>query len=456
MRSPEFRGDLPPAVNREPGEPARRKPAEEYPRDEEFIPGVAQSPEFNGTLPDSGNGFMENLKSAEGRHRERRVKVKKRRKQGPGSSPHDVLMDWDSVMDELPVAELYSDPWLEPMPIPEEVIQENARDSVVSEKSEDGQTVRTVKRVRKRRMFTLAQLFFRRLSYGMRVLTVSLVTAIGVGGVWWGIKVFRQRFTPVTFADVVDASQLDQAILERRNEDAAFKVVNAYLAAVGPEAKLPLVRLPDRVRPLMEAWYRKHPDKPILPGEVLSRDKFTVGGTYFVKLEILVPAPDPLDGKLTRSEKRIFVIEEKAEKDGERSYKVDWETTSGWCEMTFDEFKLQQPRTPVPFRLKIRGSDYYNHGFTDEKKWVAAELYYPHAEGDKERILFGYLERGSQAWRDLVLYTEPGNNASVIVSLRYPEDALSREQVIIDSMVHDSWLYTDEPLTARKRPPGPR
>lgn len=454
MRSPEFRAELPNDSDRQVSDPAQRRPVEEYRRDEEFIPGLAKQAareereegEFHGGFQEYDGGFLQNLKSTEEHHSGKHIKVKKRRKQG--ATLRDVLMDWDTVMDTLPEAELYSDPWLEPMPIPEEVIKEKSRDFVVSEKSEDGQTVRRVKRVRKRRIFTLAQLFFRRLSYGMRVLTVSIVSGIGIGGMWWGIKVFRQRFMPVTFADVVSDSQLDQAILERRNEDLASKVVSDFLSGAGVEAKLAYVRQPDRVRPLMEAWYQKHPDKPAKADEVLSRDKFTVGSAYFVKLEMLVTAPDPLDDKLTRSEKRFFVIEEKKTGDSDYSYKVDWETTVGYNEMSFEEFKLQQPRTPVPFRLKIRGSDYYNHGFTNQKKWQAAELYYPHAEGGKEIVFYGYLERGTQAWRDLAIFTEGINNASVIITLRYPDDAVSREQVIIDCMVHNSWFYTDA------NPPG--
>ena len=460
MRSPEFRAELPKDSDRQLSEPTHRRPVEEPRREDEFIPGLEKQAareawEINGTFPAYDDGFLQNLKSTEGHHGGKHIKIKKRRKQSAAPSQRDALMDWDTTMDTLPEAELYSDPWLEPMPIPEEVTREKSRDFVVSEKSEEGQTVRRVKRVRKRRIFTLAQLFFRRLSYGMRVLTVSLVSAIGIGGMWWGIKVFRQRFMPVTFDAVVSDSQLDQEILERRNEDAATKVVSAFLAVTGVEAKLAHVRQPDRVRPLMETWYQKHPDKSVEAGEVLSRDKFKSGGAYFVKLELQVTAPDLLDEKVTRSEKRFFVVEETTEENGERSYKVDWETTAGWCEMTFDEFKLQQPRTPVTFRLKMRSSDYYNHGFTNEKKWLASELYFPYAEGGKERIFFGYLERGSKAWHDLALYAEPGNNASVIVSLRYPEDAVSREQVIIDSMVHNSWFYTEENPPAGKKKGSP-
>jgi len=456
MRSPEFRAALPKDADRQSSEPARQGTVEEFGRDDEFIPGLAkeaatEAQDINATFPAYGDDFLQSLKSTRGHHSGMRTKVKKRRKEGAALSPRDVLLDWDTVMETLPEAELYSDPWLEPMPIPEEVITEKSRDFVVSETSEDGQTVRRVKRVRKRRIFTLTQLFFRRLSYGMRALTVSLVSVIGIGGMWWGIQVFRQRFMPVTFDAVVSDSQLDQEILERRNEDEAVRVVSAFLSATGVDAKLPHVRQPDRVRPLMEAWYRKHPDKPVQAGEVHSRDKFKTGGAYFVKLEMEVTAPDPLDGKVSKSGKQFFVVEERTAEGGERTYKVDWETSVGWCEMTFDEFKLQQPRAPVTFRLKMRGSDYYNHGFTDEKKWLASELYFPYAEGGKERIFFGYLERGSKAWHDLALYAEPGNNASVIVRLRYPEDAVSRDQVIIDSMVHDSWFYTEENYPGGKK-----
>jgi hypothetical protein len=124
---------------------------------------------------------------------------------------------------------------------------------------------------------------------------------------------------------------------------------------------------------------------------------------------------------------------------------VDWEQAVEWTEMSLEDFRVQQPRRPVAFRLKIRGSDYYNHGFSDDRKWLAAELYLPFPDRRKETVFYGYIERGSQAWKDLAIYTEPGNNGSVIINIRYPEKLDSPEQVIIDSMVLNSWFYTEEP-----------
>jgi hypothetical protein len=392
-------------------------------------------------VPISDEDFLRNLKHTEEQQSGRRVKVTKRRRKG-GDSQRETLTDWDTFADQLPEAEIHSDPWLEPMPIPEEVIKEKEREFVVSEHEEGDQTVRRVKRVRKRRIFTLAQLFFRRLSFGMRVLTVSMVSAITIGGIWYGIVFFRQRFVPVTFDDVVAESRPDRRFLASQDENGAAEAVAAFLAAEGVEKKLPYVRLPNRVRPLMEAWYERYPDKAATAGEVVNRAKMMAAGAYFVRLEMKIGSAESGGTAVPGIGTRFFIVEE-LEKDGERSYKVDWETAVEWRPMSFADFKLQQPRTPVPFRLKLRESAYYNHGFVDEKRWLAAELFYPYPDRN-EIVFYGYIDRRSKVWDELAMFTEGNTNPSVIVNLRYPQDAVSRDQVIIDSLAHPSWFYTED------------
>lgn len=458
-KSPEFRAELPTAADRTPGDISRQRAMKEFQPDPEFIPTlgnrVAGAAESRPAVPVSDEeNFLRDLKPTDEEHDGKHFRVKKRRKK-TSESRRDRLTDWDTVAEALPEAEIHSDTWLAPVPIPEEVIIVNERDVVVGEHLEDGQTVRRVKRVRRRAIFTLAQLFFRRLSYGMRVLAIAMVSGIGIGGVWYGIRVFRQKFTPVTLEDVVAEERPARVFLSSQDESGAADAVVAFLAAEGVEQKLPHVRLPNRVRPLMEAWYQKYPDKAAKAGEVKSRAKTRAGDAYFVIVEMDVTAPDPGNPDVLRTEPRSFAVEE-FEKDLLRSYKVDWETSVEWREMSFADFKSKQPRTPVPFRIKIRGGDYYNHGFTDENKWLASELYYPYPDGRNEFQFYGYLDRGSKAWEQLAIYTEPGNNASVIVTLRYPEDAVSRDQVIIDSLVHPSWFYTkDVPPEGFDAPPSP-
>lgn len=426
----------------EPGPPApvRRRPATGAPKEVSFTPSLNRTAETAGP---GETGFLQNLKHTSEQSSGKHVRVKKRRKAG-GDSMREALTDWNSdASGGIPEAELNADTWTAPASIPEEVIREKERDFVVGEHSEDGRTVTRVKRVRKRRIFTLAQLFFRRLSYGMRVVTVAIVSAIAVTGVWYGIKIFRQKFTPVTFADVVAEQRPDRVFLTSQDESGAVEKLAAYLAAQGPEAKLPHVRLPNRVRPMMETWYQKHPDAPATVGGVRARAKQRAGDNYFVILEVEVTGPDPANPGHTRTVTRAYAVEER-ETDGVRSYLVDWETASEWGEMTFAEFKQQQPQKTVPFRIKIRGSGYYNHLFTDEQRWLAAELYYPHPGGENEFLFYGYLDRTSKAFEDLAIYTEPGNNASVILGLRYPENPVSRDQVIIESLIHPSWFYAED------------
>jgi hypothetical protein len=112
--------------------------------------------------------------------------------------------------------------------------------------------------------------------------------------------------------------------------------------------------------------------------------------------------------------------------------------------MSFEEFRRQQPRQAVPFRVKIEGSDYYNHGFLDERRWLACRIYLPLADNTKEFLFHGYIDRRSKAWEDLAVYTDGSNNGSLIIGLRYPENAVSYDEVIVDGLIHPSWIYTKD------------
>jgi hypothetical protein len=97
-----------------------------------------------------------------------------------------------------------------------------------------------------------------------------------------------------------------------------------------------------------------------------------------------------------------------------------------------------------PFRVKLRGSTYYNHAFADEKKWFGTEIYFPKPGFETfETLFYGYMDRNSEAYRRLSPIVESGLNPSVIVNLRYVNNSISPEQVVIDSVVHDSWFFVE-------------
>lgn len=436
--APEIRTELPKGSTSLPWEPdfSRFRPAA---RKEVFAPGPAAPEAHPGA--DSG-GFLQHPGHTGDRGPASSVRVLKRRRKVAESRTAELL-DWDTPADQLPEAEIYSDTWAEVQPLPEEVIAEKTRDFVVSETEEDGNTAVRVKRVRKRRIVTFAQTFFRRFSHGMRILILTGVASISITGIAWGFSLLRKYWQSKMNPEVVAEARPGQMFLTSQDESGAVETITAFLAAAGTEAKLPHVRLPARVRPLMEKFYARTPDRAFAAGGVLDRVKISAGEAFFVILEMEVHETDPSLPLGERTHLKSFAVEE-IEKDGGRTYKVDWETAVEWCEMSFEEFKQKQPRHAVPFRLKIRGHDYYNHNFADEKQWLAAELYYPYPQGRNEFIFHGYILRDSNLFSQLSPFTKTGNNASFIVNLRYPENPVSRDQVIIDSIAQPSWFYTED------------
>lgn len=442
---PEFRGAVP---ARSGGALAAPGPAEPGVH-EEFAPTPGNQGLFEdrrGVESQEGEEpeghFLD--KVVKGRKREdgKQAKIKKRRVKW-GLENRNDLTDWDTVAHTLPEAEVLADTWLAPVPIPEDVVPDHEAESVTEERGADGK-IRRTRKVKKRAVFQLAQLFFRRLSFGMRIFTVAMVTAIAAGGIWYGIMVFRQKFVPVTFDDVAADFRPDRRYLGRQDELDASTAVTAFLAAEGVEQKLPWVRLPNRVRPLMEAWYRDHPDRALKTGQVINRDKFLLDGAFFVKLEIEIHAGDrlPENAEDGASRTAFFLVEE-FEKEGTRTYKVDWETYGNRQPLQFAAFRESQSTVPTPFRVKVRESTYYNHGFLDEKRWLAAELSFPQPQSSGF-MCYGYIDRYSPVWQDLLAFTEGVSNPALIVNLRYPENGVSRDQVIIDSVVRQSWMYFDD------------
>ena len=210
----------------------------------------------------------------------------------------------------------------------------------------------------------------------------------------------------------------------------AEKIVQKFIAADGWEAKSAFVRRPEEVIPLMKKWYQTHSAASITGERTDNMRKALVGNTYLVFMEMR------LGEDLTS---RFFAIEhipgEKPEDLG--TYLVDWETSVGYQPMELSEFRAKQPRDPVIFRVLVKPESYYNYGFEDKEKWVSYRLVYP---GENDFEIYGYIPLGSElaAQMEKQLFTE----ASLVLELKYPETAVSRDQVLITRIVHPAW-YKD-------------
>ena len=229
----------------------------------------------------------------------------------------------------------------------------------------------------------------------------------------------RQKIT-----EALEEQQPLTTFLTSAEEAAAKAIVSGFLAAKTVEDRLPFVRHPERVEPLMRAWYARQKDATEWTGgEIRRRDKLVDHGRYLIRLA--------MDFGATGS--RIFIVEQTTS-----DFKLDWETAAGYQAKPLDEFKAERPTTPVEFRVKMKPTDYYNYAFKDRDRYQAVELSYP---GRRDFKLTGYIDL-SQDWAaPLVARLNGGEAPSLIVRLRYPDGETGDEtQVEVVAIVADSWL----------------
>jgi hypothetical protein len=115
--------------------------------------------------------------------------------------------------------------------------------------------------------------------------------------------------------------------------------------------------------------------------------------------------------------------------------KVDWESWVGWCEMSAREFQQQRPSQPKLFRVIVSKVRYYNFDFSDEGKWVSYRL----ESLDGQLSLYGYLPLDSPI-NARIRTADDLERKQVTVKLRFPENPQTRNQVVIDSLISESWV----------------
>lgn len=413
---------------------------------------AAAHPEFDGRLPEYAPGEEEEEGDEDGPDQDagmqrlhpeerRRVRIKKRKTKRPNALRYLELADWDhNDLTAIPEAEIAADEWAQPRPIPEDVgpAQDENEYVVESVEGEDGQTKTTKKKVRRRRLLLGARLFFKRFNTLSRNFGIGLAALLAIVAVGYGFYVFRQEYIAPDLPPVPEF-EIDRSVLTSYDLQGAEKAVRDFLAADGIEAKLAFVRQPERIRPLMQRWYRdERTAAPLQAGEIAMHDKKggEYGNTaYYVILAMPVFQPDPLNPGSTYEEQTFFAVEEI--RNGPTStYLVDWETSTGYQELPLETYKATMPPEPYPFRIFMKEDNYYNHGFS-ALEWQCVELYYP----GRQFHLYGYINRDSAEGRKILPLVQDGGRAGIIAELVYPPNPASRDQVIVKRMIHSSWFY---------------
>ncbi len=266
----------------------------------------------------------------------------------------------------------------------------------------------------------------------MRLMSVggAALFALIVAGVIVSMNLGKQRVAaPVgETAAATNPVEVPAAAAVPRGEASllaeAEPLARKFLEATTVEELLPLVRNPAVAESRIRGFF---PDGKIkAPGMALFN---TTGGLS-------------IRGKLVSVAVRTHDQEEKplAFIDTPQGMKIDWESWTGWAEISWEKFLSSKSAAGHVFRVTLTQVDYYNFGFSDDVKWQSYRLESP----DREQAVFGYVEKGSVLDQRLRPDADT-KSIALMVSLKFPEAAKSNNQVLIERFVAEGWVEEADP-----------
>lgn len=374
------------------------------------------------------------------------IRVRKRKRRSHKARPGIDTPEWEGDAEE-PAAGTEDD-W--------EAVSST---TVKQEVREDGSVIEHRKRFSRKRLPPVVEKVWGLMSRvgTMALVALGLFVLVGAGVAGW----YLARSQAPVVEQMVEVEQFPERYFPTMDEgEAAAELVQKFLATDTVEAKLPFVRFPEKVKPLMDLWYKGRPDRVITAyrDDLAKSPELTkflhIDGTKFIVIYMLL---EP------EKEYKLFAVES-TPVDG---LKVDWETAVGWQAMTVEEFTKGKPTTPQPFRVQAAPSDYYNGAYADESVWCAVSLTYP---GNADFNLYGYVERntptGERLMR-LIGYNDTrdadgktkwelgaATSTPVILAIAYLREGSDPKQVTIHEVLHEQWFLRDGPAVGNARKSG--
>ncbi len=192
-----------------------------------------------------------------------------------------------------------------------------------------------------------------------------------------------------------------------------------------------IVRQPERVTPLMEAYYTREPAvaQPLIHIRRLAPLTLGTNTNFWIAMV-----------ELDHSTTQNLVID--VTTSGEPL--IDWETLVCYQPMEWDHFVRERPtNTSFDFRVYVEADNFYSHEFADSKKWSSFRLT---ALGGEDPA-FGYAKVDGPIAREIFeqLNKNQGGQCSLILRISIPQGLQSRSGVVIEKLVNSSWLYIDLP-----------
>ncbi|MFD0894451.1 hypothetical protein KBB96_06475 [Luteolibacter ambystomatis] len=254
------------------------------------------------------------------------------------------------------------------------------------------------------------------------------------GAVVWSLVHLSSNSTKPETARDESVARLEQDA--RENAAAEVRVdritdtARSFVAAASIDQMLPLVRQPERVRPLMEGWYARHP---------LTRGRFKSLST-FRPITLGDRASFWQVGCLLADETtRELIIEELP--DGKMA--VDWETSVIYQPMDWNDYTRDRPTGSFDFRVILQSDVFFSHEFSDSTRWSNFRL----STLGGEDPLYGYCQRDSETERYLqnLISRNRGRPVALVIRISTPPDLKSPRGVVIEKVMSEHWVYLTPP-----------
>ena len=280
---------------------------------------------------------------------------------------------------------------------------------------------------RKAKVRTLADFGVRWEKY----LFFSVLSAVLILSAAFGVYVYLQKNEgkiipdPMQIAELTGSSETSEEgkselrHLSDQETKAVKSVIEGYLKAGDWRKRLRYVRQPESVKPLMEDYYRTHPDGPQEMKDMVVRWSGAIDGHELVLASVI-----------NADFQELFFTVEKIDE----IYKVDWEALVEYNPMSWEEFKTLRSSTPQKFRVVLTLGEYYNFEYSDAEKHQCYKV-----SSREEFIgLYAYAEKDSEIFRKLNV--QPEEKKLAIVSLRFAEESKQENLVEISHVWQNGWV----------------
>ncbi len=263
----------------------------------------------------------------------------------------------------------------------------------------------------------------------------ALIGLILAGGIIWSLS--RVNEADTTADEIKLATEIAIVDDEKEKQEASALIdkientIHEFYRLPTVEARAQHIRHPDRVRPLMAAYYAGK----------------SIPTSQQVTIQILQPVT--LEDRanfwmaslaLANGEKPNLLIE--VLKSGE--VQIDWETLVCHQPIPWETFVQNRPSgTSLDFRVSVEADTFFSHEFINSNKWACFRL----TALGSDSPLFGYARANDEISTaiDEILQRNTSGKASMILRLSIPEGLNSRSGVIIEKLLSPRWIYVDPP-----------